>query len=102
MLSVNESVVLQLLATAESASSVVLSRVYSTSEVGLSIYAQPDLTEHKIGTPAVAPSAGPGGCRRLRPGPGPGLGKWKLVTPFISFRRGFLSFKAKLRLWRVG
>lgn len=47
----------------------------------LSISAQPDLAEHKMDTPAVPPSAGPGGYRRLRPGPG----KWKSAKPFVFF-----------------
>lgn len=47
----------------------------------LSISAQPDLAEHKMDTPAVPPSAGPGGYRRLRPGPG----KWKSAKPFAFF-----------------
>lgn len=47
----------------------------------LSVSAQPDLAEHKMDTPAVPPSAGPGGYRRLRPGPG----KWKSAKPFVFF-----------------
>lgn len=84
MLSVNDSVELLLLATAESPSSAVLSRDYS-KESELSIPAQPNPTEHKIDRPAVAPSAGPGGYRRLRPRPGPGPGKWKSATPLFCF-----------------
>lgn len=84
MLSVNDWVELLLLATAESPSSAVLSRDYS-KESDLSIPAQPNPTEHKIDRPAVAPSAGPGGYRRLRPRPGPGPGKWKSATPLFCF-----------------
>lgn len=84
MLSVNDSVELLLLATAESPSSAVLSRDYS-KESDLSTPDQPNLTEHKIDRPAVAPSAGPGGYRRLWPGPGPGPRKWKSATPLFCF-----------------